>query len=182
VTAPRQIALISARAGVAKLLSFFGLSMMLIAIGYGLYELKTVNDAITEKKDELIELRGQIDPIKEEIDHIRNAPLSELVTAKAIAILRPGLRDERGRQLFNFIVWLDLPYVRKADIKEVEYVFGDESFLRNRHTSSESSNGFAVGYLGWGAMTLVPITIVQNQGPDVTLRFRMSEEIKFVTD
>jgi hypothetical protein len=156
--------------------------MMLIAIGYGIYELKAVDDAITKKKAELTELRGQIDPIKEEIDHIRKGPLSELVTPRAIAILRPGLRDESGRQLFNFIVWLDLPYVRKADIKEVEYVFGDESFLRNRHTSSESSNGFAVGYLGWGAMTSVPITIAQNHGPDVTLRFRMSDKIEFVRE
>lgn len=182
MTVLRQLALASARAGVAKLLSFFGFALMLIAIGYGLYELKAVDDAITEKKDELTELRRQIGPIKEEIDHIRNGPLSELVTPRAIAILRPGLRDERGRQLFNFIVWLDLPYVRKADINEVEYVFGDESFLRNRHTSSESSNGFAVGYLGWGAMTSVPIKIAQNQGPDVTLRFRMSDEIEFVRD
>ena len=176
----RQLAVSSAGAGVAKLLSVFGLALMLIAIGYGLYEIKVVNEAIAEKKDELTELRRQIGPIREEIDHIRNGPLSELVTPKAIAILRPGLKDERGRQLFNFIVWLDLPFVRKADIKQVEYVFGDDSFLRNRHTSSESSNGFAVGYLGWGAMPSVPITIVTNQGPNVSLRFRMADETKIV--
>jgi len=181
VTAVRQPAVTTGIQRVATLLSLFGFASMIVAIGYGLYMLTIVDDEIKVKKGELAELEGQIASLQKEIDYIRNGPLSELVTPKAIAIRRPGLKDQQDRQLFNFIVWLDLPYVRKADIQQVQYVFGDSSFLRNRHKSSESSNGFAVGYLGWGAMRSVPITVAPNQGPEFTIEFRMFDELTVVS-
>jgi len=164
---------------VAKMLSLFGFALMVIAIGYSFYMLTVVDDKIEVKKGELAELEEQIVPLKKEIYRIRNSPLSKLIIPKAIAICDP---TPSVQQLYNIMVWLDLPEVRKAEIQEVQYVFGDSSFLRNRHQSKEPSNGFAIGYLGWGFMTSVPITVIPKKGPEFTIEFRMFDKVVMVCE
>lgn len=159
------------------------------AIGYSLYALSKVRDETAIKTEEtrtksraVDELIRQVEAARAEVEHIRSGPLSDLIVPKAIAVRREGLKDQDGRQLYNFIVWLDLPYARKAEIREVQYVFGDRSFLRNRHMSVEPSNGFAVGYLGWGAMRQVPITVVPSRGEAFSLDFPMFDAMTIVDE
>lgn len=158
----------------ATLLSLAGIALMAAAILYGFYKLDEISGEIAAKSAELAELEAQIELLEDEVERIREGPLAELITPKALAVRREGLRDSNNRQIYNYIVWLDLPHARKREIREVRYVFGDRSFLRNRLTSNEPSNGFAVGYLGWGAMTRVPITVVPLQGDDFTIDFPMA--------
>jgi hypothetical protein len=167
-----------ARSGMA--LSAIGLLLMGAAILYGAVRLSKLREQISKKTATLTAIKDEIAALNNQIERIRNGPLPDLVTPRAVAILRPGLRDREGRQLFNFMVWLNVPHVRQSEIREVRYFFGDSSFLSNRKTGSEASNGFAVGYLGWGAMTSVPIEVVPNQGPAFRIDFRMHEQMEIV--
>ncbi|MDH3845599.1 MAG: hypothetical protein OES69_16795 [Myxococcales bacterium] len=164
----------------ATALTFLGVALMAVAIGYSIHTLNLVRNEVAEKKDKREELKSQIELLRTEIEHIRSGPLAELITPQAIAIRRDDLSGAGDRPRFNFLIWLDLPYARKADIKEVRYEFLDPSFLEKKRVSSEPSSGFAVGYLGWGAMTRVPITVVPKEGEEFIIDFPMHESMQVV--
>lgn len=164
----------------ANFLSVLGIALMAGAILYGFHSLNRIGNEIDTKKAKLTDLAAEIKPLREEVERLRDGPLSDLITPKAIKVLRQGLKDQEERQLSNFIFWLELPYARKADIREVRYLFPDPSRLKNLYTSDEPSNGFMVSYLGWGLEPLVQITVVPKESDEFPVQFRALEELQVV--
>jgi hypothetical protein len=104
------------------------------------------------------------DGLLAEIDRLKDAPIVSLVTPRAIAIPLKEKRGANGEQLFNVLLWVEVPAVRKPDIVSVEYHFPSTWFIQKTHVSHEASNSFAVSYEGWGCEAHVSETIITRNG------------------
>ena len=165
----------------AKATSWLGISLILAAIVYGFWDIQRLQSEIEVKQAALDSTKQASELVRQAINRIENSTLAELIEVKSIAIARDDLiganNPSTGEpyQLYNFVIWLDLPHGRKADIEEVEYNFNNSSFLNRTPTSTEKSNGFAHGYLGWGLLPIVPITVKPNNGEQpFVINFPMS--------
>jgi len=145
----------------------------------GLRALEAEIDVKTAQR-EALDLR--IAELEQEIDRLQHAPLSELVKPDALAVKLDGKTDPRGRQLYEFSYWLDVPNNRKGEIRVVEYHrrFGES--LRDVLVGREPSNGFAVSYLGWGCFPTVDVTIVETTGQKETIQFDQCEITRWGSD
>jgi phenylalanyl-tRNA synthetase alpha subunit len=112
----------------------------------------------------------------------REAPLAKalakVIVPKAKAKTVPGEKTASGKPVYDFQLWLDVPQDRKSEIRSVEYFFDHPTFLNKHFTSSDSSNGFAVNYRGWGALRLVVVTVNLREGAPLTLYFDMLKALK----
>jgi len=178
-------------AAASLLLSVLGLLMLIAAAGYGMSQISHLRTQIQEQEEDLSVLGIEADALLREVEAIRDGSIQDLIEgefiqAKAIAVPTDQTTVAGGETLplFNFIVWLNMPYARKADIQEVRYEFPDPSFLDKEQISSEASNGFAVGYVGWGLLNSVPITIVSNDASaeNGTIDFPMSTRTQIIVD
>lgn len=178
-----------ARHAVASLLlSVLGLLMLIAAAGYGLDQISKLRGQIDGQENDLSVLKGQAEALQRKVTTIRDGSIQELIEGEFIKARAIGMRTRpvvgETRKHFNYVVWLDIPYARKVDIQEVKYEFRHSSIIDKEQYSSEASNGFAVGYFGWGALNLVPITIVPKDASAEkgTIGFRMNDpdEIKYI--
>ena len=178
-------------AAASLVLSVLGLLMLIASAGYGIYQISDLRGQIEEQEEQLSTRRIEADALEQKVRTIRDSSIQELikeglVEAKAIAVPtdRTTVVEGTTLPLYNFIVWLDMPYARKADVQEVKYEFPHGSFLNKNQSSSEASNGFAVGYLGWGAMPSVPITIVSRDASaeNGTIDFPMGSRTRIITE
>jgi len=161
----------------ATFLTLAGFIMAVAAVAYSISELQSLNSQVEQKRLKSDSLNIKIDELKLTIDKIKNGPISELITPKAIAVRLEGRRAQNGRQLFNFVLWIDLPNYRKSDIQSVKYHFGHSSMLMKERTGKQASNGFAVNYTGWGCLGMVTLTVVLQNQQEVTIDFPMCDEI-----
>ena len=164
----------------ATLLTFLGFLLVATALLYSVFQLKSIQDQIELKSAQSDSLNTKIEELNETINHIKNGPILELIKPKAIAVKLEGKKDGlEGRQLYNFILWAELPNYRKKDIRHIKYFFNHSSMLKKNRISKEPTNGFAVNYTGWGSIPVVELTISQIDKPDIKLDFNMSREIIF---
>ena len=179
------------RAALSLLFSVFGLLMLIAAAGYGLYQSSELRGQVELQEKNLSALESEADALQREVETIRDGSISALINAgfieaKAIAVPTDETTVVGGETLpdYNFIVWLDVPFARKADIREVIYQFPDPSFLEKEQISSEPSNGYAVGYLGWGDLPLVPIKIIPDDAGAEAGRidFPMRSRLRIIRD
>jgi MinD-like ATPase involved in chromosome partitioning or flagellar assembly len=94
----------------------------------------------------------------------------------ARAIQVSGAKNAKGKQIYDFQCWLDLTRLSQSQrdqIQSVSYAFNDPTIFDKIKVSSQASNGFAVGYRGWGAFHSVPITVTFKDGKKSTLTFDM---------
>ena len=141
-------------------LTGIGVVLFVAALVYGLMEVQRLKGEIEQKEAALAALSSSADSLRAEIDHIMKSPLEELIEIKSIGVPRYDLPPAPEGTLYNFMVGMELPYARKADIEEVRYNFNERTMLNRQPVSREPSNGFAHGYLGWGLLNNVPITVV----------------------
>jgi hypothetical protein len=164
----------------ATLLTFLGFLLIATALLYSVFQLKSIQDQIELKTAQSEQLNTKIEELNRTIDHIKNGPIIELVKPKAIAVKLEGKKDGlESRQLYNFILWTEMPNYRKKEVPQIKYFFNHSSMLKKNRISKEPTNGFAVNYTGWGSIPVVELTISQIDKPDVKIDFNMSEEIIF---
>ena len=163
----------------STLLTIAGIIMVAFSIGYSVFKLQDLRAEIALKQDVSAGLEEEIRQLDARIDHIRNGPITELITPRAVAVEVEGQRDwNTGRQLYNIILWVDMPYYRRSGIRHINYFFDHPSKLMRDRQARLASNGFAVSYLGWGCLEEVELTIVQEDRPDATYRFPMCDNIE----
>lgn len=178
-------------AAVSLLFSLIGLLLLVASAGYGMYQIGELRERIDVQKDELSELELQAGELQREVETIRDGSVQKLIEAGYIEAKSVAWETGettfavgRTRPLFNYVVWLDVPFARKADILEVKYEFPHPSFIHKEQSSREASNGFAVGYLGWGDLPSVPITIVPKDdgAENGKIDFPMKSRVKIIRD
>lgn len=172
----------------SRVLSFVGLLGMLLAIGYGAVQVRALDADYLVKVDSLSTLGAQADSLRTEVNRIRSGPLESLVTPKIVAVPAgrvscPKAWDGYGGDShglcpgYGFLLWLDVPFARRADIREVEYHFTGITTSPVR-TGSEPSNSFLVGWLGFYPWSTIPVVIVPKVGPRITLEFAMEQSLR----
>lgn len=163
----------------STLLTLAGIVMVAFSIGYSVVKLQELRAEIADKEQVSAGLEEEIRQLDERIDHIRNGPITELITPRAAAVEVEGLRDgNSGRQLYNIMLWVEMPYYRRSGIRYINYHFDHPSKLMRDREGRVASNGFAVSYLGWGCLEVVELTIVQMDGTDAVYRFPMCDNVE----
>ncbi len=143
--------------------------------------------SLQKQKADLLEQKEQLEKDIDKLIVIANQSQKsnfsdsvEGVVPKASATPVRGVRTANGDQVYDFQCWLDLsgvPDTQKQRIESVSYEFNDPTMHNKRQTSSDPSNGYAVGYRGWGAFHLVPITIKFKDGKELTIYLDMFKAI-----
>jgi hypothetical protein len=171
-----------------SLLTALGVAGMIAAIGYGAVQVRTLDAEYQLRADSLIVLSGLADSLRREVNEIRTRPLSELITPRVVAVPASRVRcpeawDGYGRDQhglcpgYGFLLWLDLPYARRTEIREAAYHF-DGLTTSPIRTGREPSNGFLVGWLGWWPWPTIPIVVSPKVGPKFTFDFPMEQAMR----
>ncbi len=158
---------------------FAGIVMVAFSIGYSLVKLQELRAEIGQKMEVSAGLESEIRMLDERIDQIRNGPITELITPRAAAVEVEGLRDWiTGRQLYNIMLWVEMPYYRRSGIRYINYNFDHPSKLMRDRQGRVASNGFAVSYLGWGCLEVVELTIVQADRSEAVYHFPLCDIVE----
>ena len=96
-------------------------------------------------------------------------------------------RQETGRQIagtdlpsYRFTTWIEGPPEAMSEIESVEYQFNHPTFKDKVQVGRDRTNGFRVGYTGWGCLSIVTVTFKLRNGdtePPPHLDFDMCELI-----
>lgn len=152
------------------MLTALGVILLAAALAYSYSGLRSMHAEIANKEVQRDSLDAAIDTLQKQVDLLVHGPLWDLATVDANAVRLEGRKDGRGRQLYDFGLWLNVPNNRKQDIAEVGYRrrFGES--LQAVLVGTEPSNGFGVSYLGWGCFPVLDVTIVERSGTMTTKR------------
>ena len=80
-------------------------------------------------------------------------------------------RQETGRQIagtdlpsYRFTTWIEGPREAMSEIESVEYQFNHPTFKDKVQVGRDRTNGFRVGYTGWGCLSIVTVTFKLRNG------------------
>lgn len=99
----------------------------------------------------------------------KSAPIQTVVRPRASA---EPIRDNPSR--FNFALWVEVPEWRKDEIESVAYRFNHPTFVNKVQRSNHPDDGYRVGYVGWGTLHRVVITIHLRAGGQREIAFDMA--------
>lgn len=100
------------------------------------------------------------------------APLPFVIRPRASAKPLPGSETH-----YDFALWLEVPPQRRDEIRKVEYFFNHPTFVEKTRESTDRSDGFRVGYRGYGALDRVIITLHLTDGTKEKMAFNMYREV-----
>jgi hypothetical protein len=150
------------------------------------YQLGSLLETRHRLKDEIVQLERQkrdaeiaVNMAIEKLNRQGKASISDLMRPRASAT--PAMRDSAGRQLYNFVLWLDISPERREQIRRVTYKFNHPTFTPRTKSSTEASNGFAVSYRGWGCLYLVTIEVIFEDGDTKDIYFDMCSALEIDT-
>ena len=171
------------------IISLIGLFIVVLAFVFSANRLTDLNDNIRLKTEELDSLGSTISQQKERIDANQNL-INDLVNeinklrdpnikpnARAVEI--PGIKDSKGRQIYDFTVWITSSQHTLNKIKRVNYQFGHDTFIIKNRESNDRSNGFLVSYRGWGCLFVVKVIVEYDSNEKEDIYFNMCEEISW---
>lgn len=174
-----------------RVFSLVLVALLLIAVGAGAYALRLSRIArqqqryaetqqrLAEERNQEIErlvlqsseLQGRI----ESFNQLLQGPIEDLITLRARSepYTQSGSQvvDRANRPLYLITCWVEVPDVRKAEIREVIYRFPHDSFYPREKESRNWSNGYAISYTGWGCLNRVDVRIVMRDGSAVDTSF-----------
>jgi cell division protein FtsB len=178
-----------------SLISVIGFVFILIGFVYAGSNLNKLNVDINQKKAELTKLDSINKAIESEIESnkitIENnqTAISELVAeinrltdpkinVRANSTELKGVLDPSGKQIYDFNIWITSSQNTVNKIKSVSYNFNESSFLMKNRESTDGSNGFSVGYRGWGCLSVVVVIVEYKDGSQEKLYFDMCEALR----
>ena len=104
------------------------------------------------------------------IKELELASSPEAIVAQTKSVKLDGITN-KGRQIYDYSIWLQTPILLKDRIEKVDYFFDHPSMLKKHRESKESSNGYSVSYRGWGCLEPVLITVHLTDGEIFKLNF-----------
>lgn len=183
------------------LISGLGFLVVLAAFALAAVQLGDLNDEIAVKSAEVVRLddehemldstvqyldsladireiqiedkRALIHELIEEINHLKSPHVQPHTSAEKVS----GAFDNHGRQLYDIDLWITSSQHTLNQIDSVRYGFEHVSFFMKHRTSSQESNGFAVGYRGWGCVATIKVTVFYQNGEEEVIYFEMCDEL-----
>ncbi len=154
------------------LLSLMVFLAVISVIAYNATRLNAINATISEHETEVETRMKTIDELNEEVERLRYASVQK---PNAHAEELPDIRDARGRQIYDFMLWIDVSAFLNKDILEVRYA--SQSRDLGLATSTDRTNGFSVSFRGAECLDNIRVTLLYRNGAGETLDFNMCEAL-----
>ena len=166
--------------------------MLLGSVVYSATRLAPLERDIQSNKDEITALEATKRQLAESVDasrteladlrgNIENLYAVKVTKDNTIFELRASSRatDRTSSQgpLYQFGVFINASESTLEEIQEVTYVFDHPTFRNKTQTSSDISNNFKVGYLGWGCLTSVTAKLLFHSGEHSEMKFNMCQSL-----
>ena len=139
----------------AALAVLIGFAVLGSLIGRNALRLNHLEAQIDERQNIVGELERDIERLQNEIYTLRDSP-TDTIAAQANANVLPGIM-ERGKQVHDFTIWIDLSSYRKKTLTRVTYRTADQAAPFQERVAENAINGFSISYRGTdciGGMTL----------------------------
>lgn len=127
-------------------------------------------ELLTEKKKEL---EASNTKLIAEYNKLEPNFIANLIKPRASAKALTGVRDAKGRQVFELTARLEIAASLPRPISKVVYEFDHPTFNQKNMESHEASYGYAVTYKGWGCLNTVGVTVYFDDGTTTKLFFDM---------
>ena len=152
-------------------LSLSGFIIILGSLGFSYNEIKSKELQIKSltKLEESLQLK--IDNQRVLIKELEIASSPSAIVAQSNSVELEGIKDEKGRQIYDFSIFLQVPILLKENITEVKYFFNHPSMLKPNRESTNYANGYNVSYRGWGCLTNIEITVYFENGENHKLYY-----------
>lgn len=115
----------------------------------------------------------------------QGAPRPPAQAPQLLRLIKPMAKAVANRKvksdtpLYDFTLWLDIPSNRKKEVASVDYEFDHPTFRQKKQSSSNPKDGFRVGYLGWGCLRSVLVSVHLKDGTTGAIDFDMCEAVQF---
>lgn len=123
---------------------------------------QTVKDLNLKRQDLTVEeqrLQLLIKKQKKRIEDMKWASSPEAIVVQGKKVKLDDIFTKEGYQLYDYIIWLQIPVLLKDKITKVHYLFDNPSMLKRNRYETESSNGFSTAYRGYSCLKSVDITV-----------------------
>lgn len=146
--------------------------IVLVAIAWNVIRLNAIDAAIAEQ-EALVEHRlNTVARLEQEVDRLTYAPeLRPNAHAEEI----PDIRDYSGRQMYDFMLWIDRAAFRDREIAEVTWV--SDARMLGEVTSNDYTNGFSVNYRGVECLESVHVILRYRDSSQETMDFDMCKAL-----
>jgi energy-coupling factor transporter ATP-binding protein EcfA2 len=108
----------------------------------------------------------------------RRSTLWEGLEIRASAEQTKGVVKDTSLPVYQFKIWLEGPPDALAKVTSVQYEFDHPSFRDKIQRSQDRANRFEQGYLGWGCLSSVKVTVT-GQARQATVDFDMCAAVQF---
>ena len=175
------------------LLVLVGAAFLMFSLYYSASRLTPLENEITAKHAELAQLQQEeaaqkariaslqksFDTLKanaESLYSVKVTPSHQVyeVRATAKALDKPAAS---GRVQYEFALFINAPQATLAGIEKVTYHMDHESFDKKDYVSTNAAARFVAGYVGWGCLTEVQVTIQWKSGSAQQLDFDMCRSL-----
>lgn len=167
------------------LISLFGFLIIVFAFIIAYRELTDLNTIIASKNIEIDALDSTLNSQKETIEYNQsliknlvdevNKLRDPTIQPNVQAVKQPNIFDPKGRQIYDFTLWITTSQFTLNKIEKVTYVFKHKSVILKNKEAFNKSNGFLVSYRGWGCIPVVQITVKYINGEEEVLYFNMCD-------
>jgi hypothetical protein len=100
-----------------------------------------------------------------------NGPLSSVVEPRLYVQRVEGITDPRGKPVYDFILFLNVPEPRRSEIKAVEYIVNHPEKLNPVMHGGSAEASFAAAYRGTGCFVPVIVKVTPVRGNPFTTAF-----------
>ena len=143
------------------------------AIAWSAFRLHAIDAAIAEQEALVGQRLQTVAGLEEEVARLTYAPeLRPNAHAEEI----PDIRDHMGRQMYDFMLWVDRAAFRDREIAEVTWM--SDSRMLGEVTSSDRTNGFGVTYRGTECLDSVRAALRYSDGSQETMDFDMCAALR----
>ncbi len=142
-------------------------------IAWSAFRLHAIDAAIAEQEALVGQRLQTVAGLEEEVARLTYAPeLRPNAHAEEI----PDIRDHMGRQMYDFMLWVDRAAFRDREIAEVTWM--SDSRMLGEVTSSDRTNGFGVTYRGTECLDSVRAALRYSDGSQETMDFDMCAALR----
>lgn len=119
-------------------------------------------------------------PVPSPVAPTARMSLANRVTIRASSTETGRVLDNTTLPLYEFRIWIEGPASALQGIKSVQYEFDHPTFRQKVQRSDDRGSGFASGYVGWGCLSSVKVTLFPVDDSSLIVRdFDMCAAVSF---
>jgi hypothetical protein len=188
----RTLTQLTRNSRVSVTMIIFSAVLLLGSVVYSVTRLAPLEKEVAAKRDEIATLEDtkrqrelEVAAAEQRLANLRgnieNLYAVRLTEGDSVFELRASARatdrtSARG-PLYDFSVFINAARSTIDAIERVTYLFDHPTFRRKTQTSTDPSNNFKVGYLGWGCLTNVSAKVQFESGEESEIKFNMCQSL-----